>query len=120
MPPATRRWLVLIIVIGALLRFVPIWFGLPYPQARPDEETAIGKAIAALDGEPNPRFFHWPSLTFYVFAGVLGAAAGLRELLGIADPMHFADRALLVRGLVALSGTLTIVVLFRVAQRITN
>ncbi len=40
MPPATRR--ALILLAGAVLRFVPIWFGLPYPQARPDEEVAIG------------------------------------------------------------------------------
>jgi hypothetical protein len=40
MQPATRRWLILIVLAGAALGFVPIWFGLSYPQARPDEETA--------------------------------------------------------------------------------
>ena len=72
MPIATRRWLVLVLFAGALLRFVPIWFGLPYPLARPDEEVAIAHAVNALNGDLNPDFFHWPSLTFYVFAGALG------------------------------------------------
>ena len=41
MSPATRRALVLIVFVAAVLRFVPIWFGLPYPLARPDEEVSI-------------------------------------------------------------------------------
>lgn len=120
MPSSTRPWLAIIVVVGAALRFVPIWFGLPYPQARPDEETAIGYAVRMLDGDLNPHFFHWPSLTFYLFAGVLAAAAGLRDLLGIDDPITFADRALVARGVVALAGTLTLVVLFRVGQRVAG
>ena len=48
----------------------PIWFGLPYPMARPDEEAALGHALG-IAGDLNPQFFHWPSLTFYVFAGIL-------------------------------------------------
>jgi 4-amino-4-deoxy-L-arabinose transferase-like glycosyltransferase len=120
MASATRRWLVLIVIVGAALRFVPIWFGLPYPQARPDEETAVGKAVEVLGGELNPRFFHWPSLTFYVLAGVLGAAAGMREALGIEGQVHFAERALIARGVIALAGTVTLIVLFRLTQRVSG
>lgn len=120
MSTAARRGLALILTVGALLRFVPIWFGLPYPLARPDEEVAIGRAVEALNGDLNPHFFHWPSLTFYVFAGALGAASGMRELLGLDDPMTFAHRALVTRALVALCGTLTILVLFRLAQRVSG
>lgn len=111
------RWLVLIVVVGAALRFFPIWFGLPYPQARPDEETAIGKALSALNEEPNPRFFHWPSLTFYVFAGVLRVAQGALALAGDARDLTFSEQALVTRGLIALAGTATILVLFRIARR---
>ena len=120
MASETRRLLVLIVVGGALLRFVPVWFGLPYPQARPDEEVAIGRALRALEGHLNPQFFHWPSLTFYVFAAVLGAASGLRELLGFPGEMTFSGQALVTRGTIALCGTLTIVVLFRVGRRIAG
>ena len=120
MSSSTRRWLTLIVVIAAVLRFVPIWFGLPYPQARPDEEVALGKAVDVLHGHLNPQFFHWPSLTFYVLAGVLGAAAGVRELLGADGEAQFAERALIARGLIALAGTTTVVILFRLSQRIAG
>ena len=33
--------LVLVVLFGAALRLFPIWFGLPYPHARPDEETWV-------------------------------------------------------------------------------
>src|SRR6188474_1466712 len=71
-----------ILVLAALLRLVPIWFGLPYGKARPDEETALGHAVAILGGNPNPQFFHWPSLTLYLFAGLFQAASSLRAIAG--------------------------------------
>ena len=37
------RWLAVIVLFGAALRFVPIWFGLPF-HARPDETVALGLA----------------------------------------------------------------------------
>ena len=120
MPPATRRALILILLAGASLRFVPIWFGLPYPAARPDEEVAIAHALNALNGDLNPHFFHWPSLTFYVFAGILGAADGLRGIFGTEGAMTFTQHALLTRGTIALCGTVTLLVLFRLGQRIAG
>nr|MBA2260238.1 hypothetical protein [Acidobacteriota bacterium] len=61
---STRRWLVVIVGLGAILRLFPIWFGLPYMGARPDEEVATGIARRMLAaGDFNPHFFHWPSLT---------------------------------------------------------
>lgn len=120
MAPATRRWLILIVVAGAALRLFPIWFGLPYPQARPDEETSIGKALDALNNQPNPRFFHWPSLTFYLFAGVLWVARALHGLVAGARDLTFSEHAIVTRALVALAGTATIVVLFRLAQRLAG
>jgi hypothetical protein len=74
----SRRWaypaaLAQIVLLGAALRLFPIWFGLPYPHARPDEETTLGHAMAILAGDPNPHFFNWPSLTFYVLAGCSGS-----------------------------------------------
>ncbi len=120
MPSATRRALLLIVFVAAVLRFVPIWFGLPYPLARPDEEVSIAIALRVLQGDLNPHFFHWPSLTFYVFAGVIGAASGLRELLGASGAMTFPDHALLTRATIALCGTITVFVLFRLGRRIAG
>jgi 4-amino-4-deoxy-L-arabinose transferase-like glycosyltransferase len=117
MQPATRRWLLVAVLVGAALRFVPIWFGLPYPQARPDEETALAKALDVAAGELNPRFFHWPSLTFYVFGAALWLAQAVAGLAGDPRPLTFSEHALVARAVVALAGTLTIPALFWLARR---
>ncbi|HEY0873627.1 MAG TPA: glycosyltransferase family 39 protein [Vicinamibacterales bacterium] len=109
-----------ILVLGGALRFVPIWFGLPYPQARPDEETAIGKALDALTGDPNPRFFHWPSLTFYLFAGVLHVASSVQRLAGGTGELTFTEQALVTRATVALAGTATILVVHMLTRRMAG
>jgi hypothetical protein len=113
----STRWLWAIVVAGGALRFFPIWFGLPYPHARPDEETALGHAAAILDGDLNPHFFHWPSLIFYLFAAAFAAASGIRRLLSLDPVLSGVEYVLIARALVALAGTLTIVVLFRLARR---
>ena len=58
-PGASQRgsglaWLWAIVVLGALLRFFPIWFGIPYMRARPDEETALGRAVGHPRRRPQP------------------------------------------------------------------
>lgn len=100
--------------MGAALRLYPIWFGLPYPHARPDEATALGHATAILAGDLNPHFFHWPSLTFYLFAGLFGLNSLVRRAA------MDADLVLIARAAVALAGTATIVVLARLAGRVAG
>src|SRR5438094_698183 len=78
-PCRYKPWLLIIVLLGAVLRFVPVWFGLPFDRARPDEETAIGHAVAVLGGDPNPHFFDWPSLTFYLFAAAFAVASWIRS-----------------------------------------
>jgi len=104
MAPRLRAALPLagMLALGAVLRFYAIDFGLPYPHARPDESTAIGHAVAILNGDPNPHFFHWPSLTLYVLA----AAFGVAKAAGIA--LTGAHPALIARSVVAIAGTATI------------
>jgi 4-amino-4-deoxy-L-arabinose transferase-like glycosyltransferase len=108
---ASSAALALIVLLGAALRLFPIWFGLPYPHARPDETTTLGHAVAILAGDPNPHFFNWPSLTFYFFAGLFAIASAVRTLTPV-------DHVLIARAAVALAGTATIVVLARLAGRI--
>ncbi|HMC77789.1 MAG TPA: glycosyltransferase family 39 protein [Vicinamibacterales bacterium] len=103
-----------IVLLGAALRLFPIWFGLPYPHARPDEVTTIGHAVAILAGDPNPHFFHWPSLTFYLMAAVFWLAGKVH------GPLSPAAYLLIARAIVALAGTATIVVLARLAARIAG
>lgn len=116
-PVSATRWLWGIVAAGAVLRLFPIWFALEYPQARPDEAVAIDHASAALAGELNPRFFHWPSLTFYAFAAVFGAASGVRAVIWQDGMLEGVERVVIARAVVALAGTLTIVVLFSLARR---
>ena len=121
--PLTRgqaAWLVAIVAAGALLRFVPIWFGLPFLRARPDEQVAIDVALSALRGDPNPHFFHWPSLTFYVFAALFAVASWLRGAAA-PDPLLTAvDWTLVARGFVALAGTATLVAVFRIGRSVAG
>ena len=113
-----RRALVLVILAGGLLRFFPIWFGLPYLRARPDEETTISHAVAVLRGDPNPHFFHWPSLTFYLVAGVLQLATWTRGMVAGSSSLTPAEQIVVARGLIAVAGTLTLWCAFRVGVRI--
>jgi 4-amino-4-deoxy-L-arabinose transferase-like glycosyltransferase len=116
----TTRGLYAIVLVGALLRLFPIWFGLPYPHARPDEETAVAHALAIQHGDPNPHFFHWPSLTFYVLAALFEVASWIRWALVTNPVLTDADALVLARALVAVAGALTIVVVFRMATRIAD
>jgi hypothetical protein len=116
----TRRSLYAIVLVGALLRLFPIWFGLPYLHARPDEETTVAHALAVQHGDPNPHFFHWPSLTFYVLAALFEVASWIRWAF-VANPvLTDTDALVLARTLVAAAGALTIIVLFRMATRIAD
>jgi len=109
-----RHALTGIVVFGAALRLFPIWFGLPYAQARPDESVAIGHALGMLGGDLNPHFFNWPSLTLYVFAALFKAASLLGVSLAASAP------TLIARGFVALAGAATIFVLARLARDVAG
>ena len=119
-PIRYKPWLLVIVVLGAVLRFVPIWFGLPFDRARPDEETAIGHAVAVLGGDPNPHFFDWPSLTFYLFAAAFAVASWIHRLFSFDPALTVNEQYLIARGVVALAGTLTILVLFALARSVAG
>jgi hypothetical protein len=113
------RWLALVLAAAALLRFVPIWFGLPYEYARPDEEVAIGHAINVLGGAYNPKFFDWPSLTFYLFAGCLWFERVVRHAMGLGPPVYI-DDLVTTRAIIASAGTATVALVFALGRRIGN
>ncbi len=102
------------LLTGAALRIYPVWFALPYGQARPDETTALGHAVAILAGDPNPHFFHWPSLTFYAFAGVFRLVSWIKGTLSNVDLF------LVARGAVALAGTVTILAIARLGRQVAD
>jgi len=102
------------LLTGAALRIYPVWFALPYGQARPDETTALGHAVAILAGDPNPHFFHWPSLTFYAFAGVFTLVSWIKGTLSNVDLF------LVARSAVALAGTATILAIARLGRQVAD
>ena len=106
----SRRWLVLVLALAAALRLVPVWFGLPYEYARPDEEVAIGHAVNALGGELNPQFFHWPSFTFYFFA----------SLFAFNRTGTYVGDLLIARAAIAVVGTATVGVVYALTRRIAD
>ena len=118
--PSPTVWLTVILVTAAALRLVPIWFGVPYLPARPDEEVAVSIATRVTEGAWNPRFFHWPSFTFYVFAAVYATASLVRRLFGFDAALTVVDRVILARAFVALAGTLTVFVMYRLGRRIVD
>src|SRR5919201_1039935 len=119
-PFTPADWLRIIILLGAALRLFPIWFGLPYPFARPDEAVAVGLATDILAGNLNPGFFHWPSLTFYLFAALFGAVRLARRLLFMEPAFSPTTALVLGRACVAAAGTATIPVLFSVGRRVAG
>jgi hypothetical protein len=119
-PAAARRWLTLILLLAAALRVFPIWFGLPYPHARPDEETALGLAGAMQGGDLNPHFFHWPTLTIYVFAGLFAIASAVRRMFSLDPSLSFGELAIVARAAIAIAGTLTVFALYRLARRVAG
>ena len=84
-----RLWLACIVLVGLLLRLWGLDFGLPNVNTRPDESTLVHKAIAFGSGDLNPHFFKYPSLHFYLLAGVYGlyfaAGLGLGLFAGVQD-----------------------------------
>ena len=117
----TKRWLFLVLLAGAALRLYPLDFGLPYLHARPDEEVATGIAVGMLkNGDPNPHFFHWPSLTFYLFAAVFWCN---KAAVGLVFPdvvYSSADYFQLGRAIVAALGVSTMVLVYRIGQRVQS
>ena len=117
---STRRWLILIVGVGAALRFFPIWFGLPYGFARPDEEVSTGVAARMLSGDLNPHFFHWPSFTFDLLAALYFLAGVPRRLLTGQATLAYPEHVIVGRAAVACAGTVTLAVLYHLGRRVAG
>jgi 4-amino-4-deoxy-L-arabinose transferase-like glycosyltransferase len=116
--------LVIILAVGAALRFWGLDFGLPHRMSRPDEEGLIVPAIRMVGGQLNPHWFHWPSLAMYILSVPYALYIALQRARGAAigpdlvpfyaahpSPFHLIDRAF-----AAACGTLTIYLVYRLAR----
>jgi len=113
-----RRTLLAIVILAAVVRLVPVWFGLPYLRARPDEDAALDHALGVLHNGLNPHFFHWPSLTFYLFAALFQIASWARQLVGAPADVPIPALLVIGRTCVAIAGTLTVLLLFDLGRRV--
>ncbi len=120
-------WLALILGGGLGLRLWGIGFGLPNVLCRPDETTLVHKALGLGTGDFNPHFFNYPSLHFYLLAGLYGvyflfgylggAFAGLEDF----QRHYFADPSalyLLGRVFNACLGTASALLAYLLGQRL--
>ena len=120
--------LVGILLLGAVLRFWGIDFGMPHDLARPDEQHYIGIAFQLLNGGPTTEYFYeYPSLFFYVMAAGLVGYYALGRLVGVysgVDDFIFqyandpASLHLMSRGFSAIIGVLTIYGVYKTVRRL--
>lgn len=115
-----------ILLVAAAVRFWGLSFGLPHTQARPDETHIIEAARTMLSGR-LPRFYDYPWLyistlsVLYVGYFLWGAAAGTFTTLAdmVASwPLHWEPFFLISRAMAAAFGTMTVLVVFRIARRL--
>lgn len=99
-----------IALVAAALRLGSIDFALGVERARPDEEFISGRALAMVrTGDPNPHFFHYPSLLIYVNAFLLWLLPWFQDGAGA---------RLLSRLLSAASGVLEVLLVGRLGARV--
>jgi Dolichyl-phosphate-mannose-protein mannosyltransferase len=116
--------LLLVVAVGAILRFTGLRFGFPHTVARPDEEVIVDTALGVLR-DPNPHFFDWPSVFIYVTAGAYAVLFAVERAVGGAIRHATVAKAafepvlhLIPRALSATTGVLTIAALFGAAREL--
>jgi len=119
--------LLLIIFLGLTIRIWGINFGLPHIESRPDETTIVKIALKFGLGDLNPHFFRYPTLYMYVvfmcyilyyFGGLIfGRYKVLDDFIteSIIAPKNF---YLIDRFITIFFGTLTIYVVYRIAEKL--
>lgn len=125
----TAMVLALIVGAGAAVRFWGLDFGLPNTDVRPDEVALVSVSMALLFQGLNPKFFDWPSLEFYVLAALYRLRWEVGHWQGyfqhkwqitaavVGNPKPY---FLFPRAIAAVSGTVSIWIVYRVASRLTD
>jgi hypothetical protein len=128
-PGVSAVLLPLILVLGAVVRAWGITFGLPSSDVRPDETTMIHVSLGMLFAGLNPRFFHWPSLEFYVLAVLYRIAFEVAHFRGVfhlkfdmfQDAMANPGPYLLVpRAISVAAGVTTVWLVYRVTRELCD
>ncbi|MGH3650390.1 MAG: hypothetical protein ACRDU9_06725, partial [Acidimicrobiia bacterium] len=89
---ARKRWpLLVVVMLGAVLRLWGIDWGLPYLY-HPDEPNDLTRTMTMLQtGDPNPHWFHYGSLMFYLYGAGLALVGVGRSVLGLGEGVGAAE-----------------------------
>ena len=77
-------WWLPAVLIGGVLRFWGISFGLPGNTLRPDEDMVVNPSLAMIGGDLDPHDYTYPTLYKYLLAAIfricmaLGLGTGFR------------------------------------------
>lgn len=126
MSNAPTRWhrpaLLLILALGAVLRFTALGQGIPYALGV-DEPEIMERAVRMMNtGDLHPHFFDYPGLYIYIqflvacVRFVVGSIGGLWANLNQAPPAEF---YLWGRATTAAFGTATIALVYLIGRRIS-
>src|SRR5918992_2181244 len=117
-----------IAAVALVLRVVGLQFGLPAVY-NPDEVAIVARALTFAKGTLNPQNFLYPTFFFYILFAWLGVYLGFVWLTGGVSSLaqlpqlYFADPTGIYtagRALGALSGTATVLLLYRFGARLTD
>ena len=120
--------LAMIVALGLALRLAGVRYGLPAVY-NPDEAAIMSRALAFAKGDLNPHNFLYPSLFFYLLFGWIGAAFVAARLVGLVASLQafqaqfFLDPSAIYltgRILTVLCGTVTILLVYRLAARLSG
>ena len=117
-----------ILPVAAVARLWGIWFCLPHPHCRPDEDAISAIAGGLRWGDLNPHVFNYPALFMVAVATVLVTLRGVERLLHKVMPFHFRSllddasgttiNYMVARLLSAAAGIASVWVIFRIALRL--
>lgn len=117
--PAYGTALALLLAAALALRAAGTGYGLPL-LVNSDETPIASHAVEMLaTGDPNPRFFHYPSLYIYMQAGLDAALYGAGRVTGkYAAPSDLDGRLMIRAGRVmtAVLGALTVLVAYLIGR----
>ncbi|HMK92199.1 MAG TPA: glycosyltransferase family 39 protein [Thermoleophilia bacterium] len=124
--PAAVGWtglaLVIILAVAAYLRLRGVHWGLPYSYQNADERVVLQRAFRVARGHPNPEFFYYPSLLFYLIGTVTWAVGHVYHPHGafLLAPTTFVTDAtpyfLIGRTVVAACGVASVWLVYRLGR----
>ena len=80
-----------IVLVGVALRFYALDFGLPQPNARPDEGPTLDTIAAAARGDFDTGYSIYPYAYFYLHWLWGEATLAIAALMGIVDGAGYAS-----------------------------